>query len=329
MYCVQTQEKIDNWGFPFVWLPFGKPGAVSGVNGTYYVESSDILNDKSISTLAGLPVYYFHPDDPVVTPDNIEQSKSLGVLTDKYRQTLDGGGEILARLYSQKTMDEINNQKITETSPVYAIIEGVRTYNHIAILPPGYARGGGKMRIQVEGNPQEIFSILDTSGVPDSPTVSNNTNIMEELLGKIYAEQQELRTAVACCIAKVEGLALVEEVETEEKPSEVYQEGFDAGVAAGELISTAKQYGFEGTDVSEAQSHLVTSAFPEIKIEGFSVDMLRGLVTGAIASLMNRKVLEAVPVAVEGSPVEVAPTVKVETANKTRKSRFKMQQASL
>lgn len=328
MKLIQKVNKLkDSWGFPFVWLPFGKPGTVNGEDGDYQVTSKEIQNLQSIGTLAGLPVYLFHPDEPVVNPANIEDTKPLGVLTDKYRFTSDGGGEILARLYSYETLEKINQGEITETSPVYKVIEGVRIFNHIAILPPGYARGGSKMEIKVEGKPTKITAT-------EIYKINKEGKNMDEIIGQICADQQLIKQALADLAGQVKDMCQLESAEveacTEEgkmmEEGEMYKEGFSAGVAAGETIATAKRHGYAGSDASEAQDHLITKAFPSIKIEGYSNEMKKGLMTGAIESLSK----ESNPL-VEGKPVvDVPATVVVEGESaKTRKPRFAYQDAAV
>lgn len=339
----------DIWGFPAVWLPFGKPGLVENVRTNYMVTGESIQNPDSVETIVGTPIYIWHPADQV-NFNNFGKYLSVGVCTDKYRWTADGGGEILAKITDNDCYQQILSGQLTEVSPAYAVNDkGVRIYNHLALLPTGYARGGRKMQIKLEGNndgnnqsslSDEIYSIDINQQQQHLEGNAVTNNIMEQTLGQILAAvtdngskydslsaqlssiQQMMIADAANDAMEVEGKSMC--VEGEDPTLTFYKEGYEQGLAAGEIISTAKNYGYvvEGQpNVEEAKTYCVTKAFPDIKVEGFSKDMLHGVYTGALNVLGKFKEVAPALVTVEA---EVVPSISVENNIKKPISRFKL-----
>lgn len=327
------KPKYDTWGFPHIWLPFGKAGNIYRQDGSvaYSVLKEDILNPLSIETLSGLPLYEYHPvpieQGGVVNLDNFNNLKQIGITTDTYR-LCDNGGEVLCKITDKNCASRIGTE-LVECSPGYSNSAGTRTYNHFAILPSGKARGGSKMSIKLEGftgvnlpeNNQEFyvldgstnFNLIDQTNI-DEETLKIIEGIMttEELIGQILANQVVasenmlyIKTQIESILSHEEAKVMLEgEAETKE-PNATYLEGFTAGQEAGKTIATATEYGFTGTTVTEAESHLISKAFPEMKLEGFSADVLKGVLKGATEALKSAKSA----VAVVATQVEKAPVV--------------------
>jgi hypothetical protein len=349
-----NKPKYDTWGFPHIWLPFGKAGNIYRQDGTvaYSVLEEDILNPLSIETLAGLPLYEYHPvpieQGGIVNLDNFNNLKQVGITTDTYR-LCDNGGEVLCKITDKSCANKIGTE-LVECSPGYSNSAGTRTYNHFAILPSGKARGGSKMKIKLEGftgvdlpEENQEFYTLDKSAnfnltdetIIDEETLTIIKNIMttEELIGQVLANQVMANENILGIKAQVESLLASEksevllegEAETKE-PDAVYLEGFTAGQEAGKTIATATEYGFTGTTVAEAESHLITKAFPEMKLEGFSPDVLKGVLKGATEALKSAKST----VAVVAAQVEKVPAVVENLATgKGASGRIKLSTATL
>ena len=325
----------DTWGFPHIWLPIGKAGNIYRQDGSvsYTVSESDILRLESIETLSSRPLYVWHPEDGCADLENFNQLKQAGVLTDTYRYC-EGGAEVMVRITDKDVYERVKNLELTECSPGYVVKDGVRVYNHLAILPNGMARGGAKMRIMLEGftgvdlpTNAEFYKIGDYgSNLADEIlvdeddkdgllTIKNNMNI-EELLGQVLANQAVSSSEIAGLMVKVDGLTASQKMilegeskpEVESEPDKVYLEGFTAGQEAGKTIAVAMEHGFEGSDVAEAEKHLISKAFPDMKLEGFSKDVLAGVLKGATEALKAVKSVVVSTAQVETPPVVVDKT---------------------
>jgi hypothetical protein len=319
----------DTWGFPHIWLPIGKAGNIYRQDGSvsYTVSESDILRLESIETLSSRPLYVWHPEDGCADLENFNQLKQAGVLTDTYRYC-EGGAEVMVRITDKEVYERVKNLELTECSPGYVVKNGVRVYNHLAILPNGMARGGAKMRIMLEGftgidlpTNDEFYRIGDyKSNLTDETlvddedgllTIKNNMNI-EELLGQVLANQAVSSSEIAGLMAKVDDLIASEAAEMvlegEPEPEKMYLEGFAAGQEAGKTIAIAMEHGYEGSDVVEAEKHLIVKAFPDMKLEGFSKDVLAGVLKGATEALKAVKSVVAPVVQTEIPPAVVDKT---------------------
>lgn len=349
-----NKPKYDTWGFPHIWLPFGKAGNIYRQDGSvaYSVLEEDILNPLSLETLPGLPLYEYHPvpieQGGIVNLDNFNQLKQIGITTETYR-LCDNGGEVLCKITDKNCASKIGTE-LVECSPGYSTPNGIRTFNHFAILPSGKARGGNKMSIKLEGftgvdlpNSNEEFYVLDKSANfnltdetiidEETLTIIKNTMTTEELIGQVLANQAIANENITSLNARfTEYLAsektevlLEGESETKE-PDAVYLEGFTAGQEAGKTIATATEYGFTGTTVAEAEAHLITKAFPEMKLEGFSADVLKGVLKGATEAIKSAKST----VAVVAAQVETVPVVVENiTTGKATSGRIKLSTATL
>jgi hypothetical protein len=305
---------VDLWGFPTAWIPFGKAGQVVLSNRIKDITYDELFIQESLDTLPGKPVYYFHPG--AVTPENFSEHKLVGITTDIYRISHDGlGGEVLVRITCPEIYQAMREMLITESSPGYAEPSGYRDYNHFAVVPEGYARGGGKMKIELESFTElEVYSIqLNEIEIP--PT----QNIMETQIGEITAQNSmilsdlsEIRTMlVAAAAGEVAESEIV--MEAKELEDKFYQEGYAAGVAAGEILAQSKAYGYEGSDATEGKAHVVTKAFPDISLEAKSPDFISGLYSGALLSLSRAK---SAPTAAAVAAITSAPAITMESKEK-------------
>jgi hypothetical protein len=301
----------DTWGFPHIWLPIGKAGNIYRQDGSvsYTVSESDILRLESIETLSSRPLYVWHPEDGCADLENFNQLKQAGVLTDTYRYC-EGGAEVMVRITDKEVYKRVKNLELTECSPGYVVKDGIRVYNHLAILPSGMARGGAKMRIMLEGftgvdlpTNDEFYRIGDyESNLTDETLIDEdelqtiNKNIImtvEELLGQVLANQAISNNEIAGLVVKMDGLTASQKMilegenkpEVESEPDKMYLEGFTAGQEAGKTIAIAMEFGYIGSDVTEAEKHLIGKAFPDMKLEGFSKDVLAGVLKGATETL--------------------------------------------
>jgi hypothetical protein len=295
---------VDLWGFPTAWISFGKAGQVVLSNRIKDISYDELFIQESLDTIPGKPVYYFHPG--AVTPENFSEHKLVGITTDIYRISQDGlGGEVLVRITCPEMYQAMREMLITESSPGYAEPNGYRDYNHFAVVPEGYARGGGKMKIELESfTGLEVYS-LQLNEIEITPT----QNIMETQIGEITAQNTmilsdlvEIRTMLVAAAAEEVGESgiVMEAKELEEK---FYQEGYAAGVAAGEILAQSKAYGYEGSDATEGKAHVVTKAFPDISLEAKSPDFISGLYSGALLSLSRAKSAPLAAPAITSVPV--------------------------
>lgn len=279
---------VDAWGFPMVWVPFGKKGKIHHPGRIKDISFEELFIQESLDTLPGKPVYYFHPG--AVTPSNFREHKIVGLTTDIYRISKDGlGGEVLVRMTDQEVYTSIINREITESSPGYGEPNGYRDYNHLAIVPPGYALGGDKMGIQLESStPFEVYAI---------DNVNTTTKSMDTQLGEITAQNQmiaqQLDEIRVMLTPEMKEEATMEAAEMEQK---YYQEGYAQGVADGQILVEAKAHGYEGVDPNEAKRHVVSKAFPKITLESKTPDFINGAYSGALSSLEDKKSSPQTPV---------------------------------
>jgi hypothetical protein len=303
---------VDAWGFPTAWVPFGKAGEVQFPNCVKNITYDELFIQESLDTLPGKPVYYFHPG--AVTPDNFDKFPIVGITTDIYRVSKDGlGGEVLVRITKPEIYQAIVEEAITESSPGYGEPLGYRDYNHIAIVPPGYARGGDKMKIELESSTPiyEVYTGLEPVNL--NPTLKP----MDTQLGELAAQNQlilqelgDIRTMLVADTA--EDAADSVTLEAAEIEKKFYQEGYEQGITDGRILVEAKAHGYEGDSPSEAKTFVVAKAFPSINLEAKSPEFLDGLYSGALTSLSRK---ESSPTA----PVTTPPTVTIVQESKDKK----------
>ena len=277
---------VDLWGFPTAWIPFGKAGQVVLPNSIKDISYDELFIQESLDTLPGKPVYYFHPG--VVSPENFSEHKLVGITTDIYRISQDGlGGEVLVRITCPETYQAMRDMLITEASPGYAEPSGYRNYNHLAVVPDGYARGGAKMKIELESFDQLEVYPFQLNEIEITPTL----NTMDTQIGEITAQNSmilshlsEIHTMLIAAAAQEAEEEAEEDaagsgimLEAKELEEKFYQEGYAAGVAAGEILAQSKAYGYEGSDAAEGKVHVVTKAFPDISLEAKSPDFITDL----------------------------------------------------
>lgn len=323
----------DNWGNKHIWVPFGKQGTVEGPNGEYEINKEELFFTESLETLTAIPVYRHHPDNPVVNPANYLQTQPIGFCTGKWRESKDGlGGEAEVKVLDQTITDDVFSGALSESSPTYFLKGKVRVYNHLALLPKGFARGGSKMRIFTEGYNDGLTTYID----PPTPIIFQNKQ-MEQILGTISASQEVLAGQLSSLIEVVGKLAAAEEKELVEDMTEDMTEklAFAEGFAAGEILSTAKTFGFDkvvGENVEipalvgEARTFVVQKAFPGLAIEGFDTDNLIGAYKVAVSQLSKASaaVVKSPEVKTEGKVTTGATLVSVPSTPTNKPSRLKV-----
>lgn len=320
----------DNWGNKHIWVPFGKQGTVEGPNGEYEISKEDLFFTESLETLTAIPVYRHHPENPVVSPANYLQTKPIGFCTGKWRESKDGlGGEAEVKVLDQTITDDVFSGALSESSPTYFLKGKIRVYNHLALLPKGFARGGSKMKIFTEGYNDGLTTYVD----PPSPIIFQYRQ-MEEILGTIAASQAALAGTLDQVVEKLSKFE-AEPAEEKQEDLDMKQLAFSEGFAAGEILSTAKSFGFEkaveGADVpalvTEARTYVVQKAFPGLAIEGFDNSNLIGAYKVAVAQLSktaNTATATTKPdVRTEGKVTTDAPLTTT-TTTATKPSRLKV-----
>lgn len=298
--------KYDNWGNLVVWLPIGKPCTITDDTHTYTVDATAIADYRSLKTAVGLPICVGHPKEPIApnTP-----AKTVGTSLGQTRPTLEGGVEIECKITDPTTIDQIATKKLVEVSPCYVKGgDGIRIYNHLAVLPRGYARGGSQMGIKFEGSDtpviEKIMTTEDISAICEG--VKSMFKGMEEaeMESKKAMEESQQAMEAAC----------------EESKKAGYMEGLDAA----KWLSTAKETAkYEGTDVIEAKSAILANAYPDLKIEGYSTEMVEGLL---LAATIKPTVIVSVTPTGSGKTVAdvvATPIVRMEGEPATPPNRYK------
>jgi Uncharacterized protein conserved in bacteria (DUF2213) len=233
----------------------------------YNVTYRDIIKPESIRTLVGIPICTWHPTGTgLITPDT--PYGQIGVCLGEYR--LDDScikAETLCRITDKATIDDILSKRLVEVSPCY-LDSNIRQYNHLAILPKNSALGGTQMSIKLESinmiTPEQLTQI-------------------QEAVVSLFKTQDVTETATAEAVATAR------------------LEGIQEGIVSGRYVDKAISMGYTGTDVDEAKSHILTAAYPDVKVEGKSADYLSAMLDLAVSA----------PAAVETVVVKV-PAVKVE-----------------
>jgi hypothetical protein len=315
MKKVTRAEVPQNWGFRTVWVPFGKAGDVCFADRTVVIDRVDVLNDQSIETLVGIPIFESHPLEEVVIPENFTQTKPIGVALDQWRESADGlGGEVLVRIYDHATavrlLDTSDGSKLVEASPCYKIVDGVRVYNHLALLTAGRARGGSKMAIYSEG--------LTLDETTTALAESNNDYTY------LFVLNMDIEQKLTEMNEKIDALAEVVRIATTEEMVEGCDPVYMEGLAAGEVLATAKSHGFTETEttpaaVTNARKFVIDKAFPSLSVESFGSDALKGAYATAVSLLAAKPEKPAAAAQtpagtpelfIEGKPVTEAPRLK-------------------
>jgi hypothetical protein len=317
-----TYKSKDVWGFPYVWLPFGKEGSVVGQNQDYYINKNDLINPDSLSTLSGRPIYVDHEQIELPIESDIKQS---GVTTDVYRESQDGlGYEVLTRITCPKVFKMIFNKVLKEVSPCYRTIEGIRNYNHFGLFKEGGSRGGSKMELRLEGFGRDTVNLplamdllvgIEINSDEQEFNLVNNIGFnMEELLGTIAVNVAALTSEVAT----IKSLVTTDVVE-DQKDDALYMEGFTKGELSGKIFAEAESHGFvrvEDSTYEDAQRYIVDKAFPDLKVEGKTGDLLTGMYKTSLSLLNNVVVAVATTTKVE----KVIPEVSVGNQPAKKKS---------
>ena len=286
--------KYDTWGNLIVWLPVGKPCTITDDTHTYTIDANSIADYRSLKTAVGLPICVGHPKEPIA-PN--KPAKTVGNSLGETRSTPEGGVEIECKITDATTIEQIATKQLVEVSPCYVKgNDGIRIYNHLAVLPKGYARGGAQMAIRFEGS--------DTPLIKKNMTPEDISSICEGMKTMFQSmEKSEMESKKAMEESEMESKKSMEEACKESK-----MEGYSEGLDAAKWLTTAKSAGYEGSDVSEAKTAILANAYPDLKTEGYSSEMVEGLLLAA--TLKSTVVAHTAPIG-EGKAVAV-PTVRME-----------------
>jgi Uncharacterized protein conserved in bacteria (DUF2213) len=272
----------DLWGNLVVWLPIGKPCTITDPDRQYTVTTGAISDFRSIKTAIGTPIYVWHPEEPITPKNNLP---SVGVALSDFRETVEGGVEIQCKITDDLTIKAIVNGELTEVSPGYDVVEGVRVYNHLAIIPTGYAKGGRQMRIQLESSiNQNIENSMSLS--------TEDIKSIVEAMGSYFKSMEDSESAMEA--AKCEG----------------YKEG----LACSKWIVVGREKGYVGTDVAEAKAHILKESYPSLDTKDMSVETVEGLLIAA--TLVKESKSEPKPNEEPAKTEIKVPKVTVEGAEK-------------
>jgi phage FluMu protein gp41 len=278
---------FDNWGNLIVWLPIGKPCTITDPDRQYTVTSRDISDYRSIKTAIGLPIYVGHPDVAITPKNNLP---SVGTALSDIRETPEGGVEIECKITDDETIARVVNRELTEVSPGYDVLEGVRVYNHLAIIPDGYAKGGRQMQIQLESLDRPIAAIDPI----DNPTINkNNMSLTAEDITAITE-------AMGSYFKKMEAVEAVEEA--------AKCEGFKEGLSQAKWLTIAREKGYTGADPLAAKEHILKESYPAEVVKDLSAETIEGLLIAASLKV-EAKPVETKPAA----PEVVVPKVTIES----------------
>jgi Uncharacterized protein conserved in bacteria (DUF2213) len=297
----ENNFNYDEYGFLRVWLPYGTPTLISsyGEHSDYLVESSQLLNPISNSTLAGSDITIGHPKNEVINPSNYKKYSVGTCLGDLRFNDESNTYEVLCLIKDKLAIQGITLGLLVETSPCYIeFADFTRCYNHIALLPFGNARGGRTMTVKLEGNPFD--------------SINNNSHNKKENIILTPEDLQKISEIMTTSLKSLLEVAEVDDAKMDSIKTEGFDAGFKEGVESGRIISTANSAtDYDGSDVNEAKLALVSKAFPSLKTEGRTADEISAFVEAAICSV--GRITNAAPTSEDETgkvPTEV--TVKVE-----------------
>lgn len=287
----------DHWGNLVVWLPIGKPCTITDPDRQYTVTARDISDFRSIKTAIGLPIYIGHPPETITPQNNVP---SVGTTLSDIRETPEGGVEIECKITDDDAIKAIVNMELTEVSPGYDTIEGgIRIYNHLAIIPDGYAKGGRQMQIQLESHPKPIATI--------NPDINKIMSLTAE---DITAISEAATAAMGSYFKKMES--------TDEALEAAKCEGIQEGISQAKWLTIAREKGYVGGDTLEARAHILKESYPTIETEKMSADTIEGLLIAATV-IKESKPVEATPEPIEKPEVKV-PKVTLESNDTVEKT---------
>lgn len=207
----KTESTYDPFGNLIVWLPFGIAGNVlHDTEGSYTLSRSSLESAENNISLAGIPVTWWH-DDEMLTPE-FQSASSLGVCTGVWREKTPGVFEAQAKISSPQMIKAIEAKHSFETSPGYLTWnEGEdRYFNHIAIIPPGYAKGGREMTLKTESEKRDhrsdtlVHKTLNTNNnLMTTETPIDSLAIAEAVITAMKTESETLKDLIST--ARTEG----------------------------------------------------------------------------------------------------------------------------
>lgn len=235
--------QFDDFGNMIVWLPFGTPTIIEDYgHGSYVVTKAEIENTESNRSLAGIDITVWHPLDEegnqtFVNPDNYNDV-TVGTSLGEYR-IVNNVGEVKCLIKNKVAQGLVQANLVSETSPCYLSQNGIRTYNHLSMIPEGYARGGRKMIIKTEGKTMDTKELAELT----------STKVVDAIK-TMMAEGEDQTKAFEAEIKKAK------------------EEGFAEGLAASKYFNLANKLGFEGEDINLAKDHILKTKFPKKSFEG-------------------------------------------------------------
>jgi hypothetical protein len=185
----------------------------------------------------------------------------------------------------------------------------------VTLEPPALALSEGsyfEQSIPRQNGPLEVYPVNSQSLVeslthayqqqktmsnPQTVEVTNSTDSILEILGTIAGKLEAFMATPVLEPVTVESETII-------------ATAFAEGMAAGEVISTAKSHGFEPTldkttvdVVADAKRFVIKQAFAGLATEGFAEQSLQGAYSAALSHLATKEA------AVAKEPVTSAPTV--------------------
>lgn len=276
--------KYDSWGNLVCWLPIAIPQTLTNPQGqTYQVSEGEIKDIRSLAELSGTPVVIHHPNyygrSSIISPDNPEGIVGIALGGDNHvRDRPDGGVEVQVKITDKETIRQIVSLELVEVSAGYITVNGYRQYNHLALLPAGWALNGRTMRVMLESN-----TIQEIEMTPE--------------------QLKELTTAIAQSLEASLVLESKKDDEVQASLEKADKEGYARGVAAARFTLIAESIGVEATDADMAKKEIIKKAFPEHTDESIGVLTLESISALADVAIPLLK-KQAEPIAV------IAPAAK-------------------
>ncbi len=219
--------------------------------------AGEVLSDAVLETLAGVPVTRDHPRAGFVNVDNVKELQ-VGHLDGGVRREGDHAIGMMT-ITDAGVVKDIEDGKLAEVSlgysarydPTPGIFNGQRydgvqrglVYNHVAVGPKGWARGGPSMKIRLDGNGAVMVGPSSTSAPHESATGA---------------------TSMEFIIIRLDGI----EVKVEKSLGPVVEKAIadrDAKIAANAKTTEAAQARFDAltTELATAKASLAKALDPK------------------------------------------------------------------
>lgn len=306
----KTECSYDPFGNLLVWLPFGIAGNVlEDTEGSYTLSRSSLESTMNNISLAGIPVTWWH-DDQMLTPD-FKPEAPLGTCTGLWREKTPGIFEVQAMISDLKMIAAIEAKQSFETSPGYITWNAGedRYYNHIAIIPPGYAKGGRAMTVKTEsmqiGSDKQLGS--DTQLGSENTQLGSDTLVHKKLNNNSMTTETPINTSE---IAEAVIAAMKTESESmKDLISAARIEGYQSGLLQGSkeaaLRIRAESIELKVEDNCEFDvmvNALIAQYLPMLSTTGMTEAQTYALAEAAVCIAESKK-----------KPEEISTEVKIET----------------